>query len=86
MVKTRLQCRRLGFDPWLGKIPWRIPWTKEPGGLQSTHKESTHKESDMPNTHTHTHTHTHMFFESSFFLLCTSEFDIVYLVISEQLL
>ena len=37
-----------GFDPWVGKIPWRrawqptpvflpgeIPWTEEPGGLQS---------------------------------------------------
>ena len=36
------------FDPWVKKIPleeematrsstlaWRIPWTKEPGGLQS---------------------------------------------------
>ena len=32
------------FDPWVGKIPWRrawgilagrIPWTEEPGGLQS---------------------------------------------------
>ena len=43
------QCRRhrrWGFDPWVGKIPWRrkwqpsflawkIPWTEEPGGLQS---------------------------------------------------
>ena len=45
------QCRRHkrhGFDPWVGKIPWRrawqptpaflpgaSPWTKEPGGLQS---------------------------------------------------
>ena len=40
---------RPGFDPWVGKIPWRrkwqphssilawrIPWTEEPGGLQST--------------------------------------------------
>ena len=43
------QCRRhkrLGFDPWVGKIPleegmathssilaWRIPWTEEYGGL-----------------------------------------------------
>ena len=40
-----LQC---GFDPWVGKIPWRMawqptpvflsgqsPWTEEPGGLQS---------------------------------------------------
>ena len=43
-----LQCRRPGFDPWVGKIPlekgiathssilaWRIPWTQEPDGLQS---------------------------------------------------
>ena len=42
-------CRRQGFSPWLGKIPWRrvwqptpvflsgqSPWTEEPGGLQST--------------------------------------------------
>ena len=47
------QCRRhrrRGFDPWVGKIPWRrrirqpipifwpreSPWTEEPGKLQST--------------------------------------------------
>ena len=45
------QCRRWqrpGFDPWVGKIPWRrawqptpvslpgeSPWTEEPGGLQA---------------------------------------------------
>ena len=39
------QCRRLGFNPWIGKIPWsrkwpstlawEILWTEEPGGLQS---------------------------------------------------
>ena len=23
MVKNQLQCRRPGFDPWVGKIPWR---------------------------------------------------------------
>ena len=41
-------CRRRGFDPWIGKDPleegmathsstltWKIPWTEEPGGLQS---------------------------------------------------
>ena len=40
--------RDLGFSSWVGKIPWRraqprssilawrIPWTEEPGGLQST--------------------------------------------------
>ena len=42
------RCRSHGFDPWVGKIPWRrvwqstpifssgeSPWTEEPGGLQS---------------------------------------------------
>ena len=40
------QCRRCGFNPWVGKIPWRrewhssiitwkVPWTEEPGGPQS---------------------------------------------------
>ena len=23
LVKIRLKCRRPGFDPWVGKIPWR---------------------------------------------------------------
>ena len=40
--------KRWGFDPWVGKIPWRrawqptpvfspgeSPWTEKPGGLQS---------------------------------------------------
>ena len=46
--RIRLQCRRCGFDPWFGKIPWkwkwqpttvilswRIPKTEDRGGLQS---------------------------------------------------
>ena len=46
--KECLQCRRPGFEPWVGKIPWRrkwqptlgtlawkIPWTEKPGRLQS---------------------------------------------------
>ena len=35
-------------------LAWRIPWTEEPGGLQSTGSQS----------RTHTHTHTHTLFES----------------------
>ena len=44
---------RPGFDPWVGKIPleegmathssilaWRIPWTEEPGRLQSMGSQS----------------------------------------------
>ena len=46
-----LQCRRPGFDTWVGKIPWRrerlftpIFWPKEFHGLYSSWG---HKESDM---------------------------------------
>ena len=28
-----LQCRRPGFDPWVGKIPWRREWLPTPGFL-----------------------------------------------------
>ena len=46
--RIHLQGGRFGFDPWVGKIPWRrawqptpvflpgeSPWKKDPGGLQS---------------------------------------------------
>ena len=48
LVKNRVQCGKPGFDPWVGKFPWRragqptpvflpreLPWTEEPGRLQS---------------------------------------------------
>ena len=48
-----LQCRRPGFNPWVGKTPWKrarqptpvflpgeSPWTEEPGGLQSRGSQS----------------------------------------------
>ena len=25
-IRIYLQCRRPGFDPWVGKIPWRREW------------------------------------------------------------
>ena len=47
-ILYNMQCGRPGFDPWVGKIPWRrawqptsvflpgeSPWTEEPGGLHS---------------------------------------------------
>ena len=56
-LKNHLQCRRSGFDPWVGKIPleegmathssilaWRIPRAEEPGGL---HSPWGRKDSDM---------------------------------------
>ena len=43
MARICLQRRRPRFNPWVGKFPWkrewllawRIPWTEEPGRLQS---------------------------------------------------
>ena len=28
--RIHLQCRRPGFDPWVGKIPWRKKWQPTP--------------------------------------------------------
>ena len=30
MVKNPLQCRKPGFNPWVGKIPWRRAWQPTP--------------------------------------------------------
>ena len=35
-------------------LAWRIPWTEEPGGLQSMGSQR-----DISNSHTHTHTHVY---------------------------
>ena len=32
-VKNLLAMRRPGFDPWVGKIPWRREWQPIPGFL-----------------------------------------------------
>ena len=29
--ESACQCRRLGFNPWVGKIPWRRKWQPTPG-------------------------------------------------------
>ena len=59
---------RHGFDPWVGKIPWRRAWQPtpvfspgEPQGQRSLAGYSPwgRKEPDVACTHTHTHTHTH---------------------------
>ena len=33
VVRSRLQCRRCGFNPWVGEIPWRRKWQPTPGFL-----------------------------------------------------
>ena len=51
LVKNRLQCGRPGFDPWVGKIPWRrerlptaVFW---PGEFHELYSPWGHKELDM---------------------------------------
>ena len=63
------RCKKHGFDPWAGKIPrrrawqptpvffaWRIPWTEEPGGLQSL---GSHKVLNDCNNFKNARTHAH---------------------------
>ena len=61
----------LGSIPGLGRCPgegngtyssiiaWRIPWTEEPGRLQSMGSQS-EKTKRLSFTFTHTHTHMHI--------------------------
>ena len=38
-------------------LAWRIPWTEEPGRLESIGSQRVgHDSSDLAHTHTHTHT------------------------------
>ena len=30
LLRTHLQCEKPGFDPWVGKIPWRKEWLPIP--------------------------------------------------------
>ena len=56
LVKNPLQCRRPGFDPWVGKIPWRkeklptlVFWPGEFHGQRILvgYSPQGHKESNM---------------------------------------
>ena len=70
-----LQYRKPGFDPRIGKIPWRRAWqltsvfllgessrTEEPGELQPMRLQRFRHDWVIKCTHTHTHTHTHVFY------------------------
>ena len=66
------RCKRHGFDPWVGKIPWRRAWQPTPAFLlEKSHGRGAWratvcgvpKSQTQLSTHTHTltrtHTHTH---------------------------
>ena len=56
-------------------LAWRIPWTEEPGGLQSVGSQRVRHDL-VTNTHmcarTHTHTQSYMTLNESLNPLCTS--------------
>ena len=65
-VKNPENPRRLGFDPWVRKIPWRREWLPTPVILPGEFQGQRsligygpwgHKELDMTERLTHTHTH-----------------------------
>ena len=66
--ETACQCRRRGFNPWIGKFPWRRKWQPTPVFLpKKFHGQRSlagyspwgRKESDTTEyTDTHTHTRT----------------------------
>ena len=43
-------------------LVWKIPWTKEPNGLESMELQRVKHNGE--HTHTHTHTHTRTFINS----------------------
>ena len=72
-IKPRSPALHAGLIPGLGRysgvrngnhssiFAWKIPWTEEPGGLQSMGPQSGGDLTEhIPHTHTHTHTHTHL--------------------------
>ena len=50
-------------------LAWRIPWTEEPGGLQSVGIQRVRH--NWVTKHSHTHTHTHLYMYSHTFMLKT---------------
>ena len=55
-------------------LAWRIPWTEEPGGLQSMRLQRIGHYWTCVRAHAHTHTHTHTHaYTTNFKLEATSE-------------
>ena len=71
-----MRCGRHGFEPWLGKIPWRGKWKPTPVFLPGKfHGQRSlvgyspwgHNESDTTeHTRVHTHTHTYRYLLSDY--------------------
>ena len=56
--ESACQCRRLGFDPWVGKIPWIRKWPLTPVFLLEESQEQGSLEDNSPWGHKETDTIT----------------------------
>ena len=64
--RIHLQCRRPGFDPWVGKVPWRKEWQPTPvflpgeshgrGAWRATVHGVAKNRTQLGESNTHTHT------------------------------
>ena len=60
--KIHLQCtrhKRPGFDPWVGKIPWRRTWLLTPVFLPGKFHGQRSLAGSMGSQRVHTHTYTY---------------------------
>ena len=71
VVKTsthNAKCRRLGFNPWVGKIPWRKAWQTTPvflfgksyGQRRGTVRRAAKSQTLLKQLRTHTHMHVYL--------------------------
>ena len=72
LVKIHLQCRRPGFNPWVGKIPWRRAWQPTPVFLpgeshgQGTWQATVHGVTKSQTRLRLRHTYMYLVFSNSF--------------------
>ena len=76
------RCKRPGFDPWVGKFPWRRKWQPIPVFLpgKSHGQRSLAKEFDM-SEHACTHTHFFSHFQHSLVLFLRHYNNVIILCI-----
>ena len=89
------QCKRCGFHPCVGKIPWRRKWQPTPEFLPEKfygqrslvgYSPRGRKELDTAEwlKHTHTHTHTHTEYWVEFLVLYSRSLLIIYFIYSSE--
>ena len=72
-----LQCRRPGFDPWVGKIPWRRKWQPTPVFLPGKSHGSQSLLGYCPWGHKESDTTERLHFTSLHFSISQNKLDLI---------